>query len=128
MTKTLPIFCLILAVTVVSPAKSDEKDLVIQPERQLAVEKIAESLVFIEKSNKEELSGSTLKSQQYIKIAEIKLQASQSLLRSYTIKADRAKLENDLTSLRSRNKELKEEFKDNVSELRQYKDKATLSN
>lgn len=108
-------------------AKSDEKDLVTGSENKIAVEKINESLAFIEESNQEKLSGNLLKSQQYIKIAEIKLETGQSLLRSYLIKAKTAELENNLASIRSKNLILKEEFRKNIAKLKQFKDNTTLS-
>jgi len=108
-------------------AKSDEKNLPTNSEKQTAIEKINESLAFIEKSSQEKLSGNLLKSKQYIKIAEIKLETVQSLLRSYLIKAKTAELENNLASIRSKNLILKEEFRNNIAKLKQFKDNTTLS-
>ena len=126
-TKPLSIFCLIFAVMFVVSAKSDEKNLPTNSEKQTAIEKINESLAFIEKSSQEKLSGNLLKSKQYIMIAEIKLETGQSLLRSYLIKAKTAELENNLDSIRSKNLILKEEFRKNIAKLKQFKDNTTLS-
>ncbi len=126
-TKLLLASCIIIAALFVESIKSDEKDLVTGSENKIAVEKINESLAFIEKSNQEKLSGNLLKSQQYIKIAEIKLETGQSLLRSYLIKAKTAELENNLASIRSKNLILKEEFRNNIAKLKQFKDNTTLS-
>lgn len=126
-TKLLLASCIIIAALLVESVKSDEKDLVTGSENKIAVEKINESLAFIEKSNQEKLSGNLLKSQQYIKIAEIKLETGQSLLRSYLIKAKTAELENNLASIRSKNLILKEEFRKNIANLKQFKDNTTLS-
>ena len=126
-TKPLSIFCLIFAVMFVVSTTSDEKNLPTNSEKQIAIEKINESLAFIEKSNQEKLSGNLLKSQHYIKISEIKLKTAESLLRSYLFKASRTELENNLVSIRSKNRKVKEQFKDNVSRLKQFKDNITLS-
>lgn len=126
-TKLLLASCIIIAALFVESIKSDEKDLVTGSENKIAVEKINESLAFIEKSSQEKLSGNLLKSKQYIKIAEIKLETGQSLLRSYLIKAKTAELENNLASIRSKNLILKEEFRNNIAKLKQFKDNTTLS-
>ncbi len=126
-TKLLLASCIIIAALFVESIKSDEKDLVTGSENKIAVEKINESLAFIEKSSQEKLSGNLLKSKQYIKIAEIKLETGQSLLRSYLIKAKTAELENNLASIRSKNLIIKEEFRNNIAKLKQFKDNTTLS-
>jgi len=56
-TKLLLASCIIIAALFVESIKSDEKDLVTGSENKIAVEKINESLAFIEKSNQEKLQS-----------------------------------------------------------------------
>jgi outer membrane protein OmpA-like peptidoglycan-associated protein len=126
--KSIVILCLVFVGFFLTSVKSDEKNLVANSENKIAIKHINESLTFIEKANQEKSSGNLLKSAQYIKISEIKLKTAESLLRSYLINAKTAELETNLVSIRSENRKLKEQFKDNVSRLKQFKDKITLSN
>lgn len=124
----LIIFCSVIAVYLSNHANSDE---IGQPsiyEHKLAIEKINESLVYLQRADNEKISGNLLLSRHYTQISEIKLKTGQSLIRNYLIKSKTKELENDLNSIQSKNLKLQDEFRDNVSRLKQFKDKVILSN
>jgi len=120
-------FCLVFVVFFLISARSEEIIHFKNSGNEIAIEKIEESLTFIEKSNQEKLSGNSLKSEVYIKISEIKLKTAESLLRSHIIKAKIAESENNLASIKSKNTKLKEEFRENIAQLKQFNDQITLS-
>jgi len=82
---------------------------------------------YIDRSDDEKLSGNTELYIEYLKLAEIKLKTAESIIRNSLTSLKAEALEKQLVSLKEQNAEIKSEFKENVSELRQYKDQISLS-
>ncbi len=121
------VLLLLIIVTCALPLKSQQNPGTSLTNQQKAKTSIEQSLKFLDKSSQEKLSGNDINSDLYLQISLIKLNTAQSLLRSQSIKRDKDKLELELAAIRSKNFELKDKFKENISKLKEHKDKITLS-
>ncbi|NIU87073.1 MAG: OmpA family protein [Nitrosopumilaceae archaeon] len=81
----------------------------------------------MEQSNKAKISQNEQSSKLYFDLSQIHLSTAQSIFRTSTIKSQTDLLKEDLASIQSKNFKIKEQFKDNISKLKEHKDKITLS-
>ncbi|NIP30905.1 MAG: hypothetical protein GTN99_06295 [Candidatus Dadabacteria bacterium] len=123
----LLLLCITVLLYLPIHAVTDEKNQNSYPEHRQALQLINESLQYLEKAQAEKKTGNSILYQQYIQISDIKLKTSQSIIRNYLIKTRSTELQNSLHSIKSKNLQLQDEFRENISRLRQLKDKITLS-
>lgn len=120
------LMCYMLTFSI-SPLLSQEYSNSVESDYKKAKTHIQASLNFLEQSNKAKLSQNEQSSQLYFHLSQIHLSTAQSLFRTSTIKSQTELLKEELASIQSKNFKIKEQFKDNISKLKEHKDKITLS-
>lgn len=129
MTHRLFNFLILLLLIILYPHHADSQQSetsIVDTDDQIQL-LLGQAADYIDKADDEKLSGNTELYIQYLKLAEIKLKTAESIIRNSLTSLKAEALEQQLISIKEQNAEIKSEFKENVSELRQYKDKISLS-